>query len=169
LRIRASCPEARASTTLRYEGTTGEIWRDRGRGKTLHARCGNRRRQGAEAKERAFQGIPRKVRPHAAFGWRRNSLGRQTTACRNRRPWRASRNGRSSGGGETARYRTHCGTHSGSLSATRGSEEGPSARYPALHVLTGDLHRDMQYARGCARAGTKLAAVPLESAISPID
>src|SRR6266704_4739143 len=66
-------------------------------------------------------------------------LGRQATHCRDRRPWRASGNGRSPSGGETARYRGHCGAHSGSLSAARGSEEGPSVRHPALHVLTGDL------------------------------
>src|SRR5213075_2716536 len=83
--------------------------------------------------------IPRKVRPHAAFGWGRNSLGRQAAHCRDRRPWRASGNGRSPSGGETARYRGHCGPNIGSLSATGGSEEGPSVRHPALHVLTGHL------------------------------
>ncbi len=66
-------------------------------------------------------------------------LGRQATHCRDRRPWRASGNGRSPSGGETARYRGHCGAHIGSLSAVRGSEEGPSVCHPALHVLTGDL------------------------------
>src|SRR5437870_8384969 len=40
---------------------------------------------------------------------------------------------------ETARYRGHCGAHIGSLSAAGGSEEGPSVRHLALHVLTGDL------------------------------
>src|SRR6058998_3026836 len=63
----------------------------------------------------------------------RNSLGRQATHCRDRRPWRASGNGRSSRGGETARYRGHCGAHTGSLSSTGGSEEGPGVRHPALH------------------------------------
>src|SRR5206468_11168405 len=95
----------------------------------------DRRSQSAEAKERTFQGIPRKVRPHAPFGRGRNSLGRQAAHCRDRRPWRASRNGRSPGGGETARYRGHCGAHVGSLSAAGGSEEGPGLRHPALHVL----------------------------------
>src|SRR5262249_25527905 len=69
----------------------------------------------------------------------KNSVGRQEAAYRNGRPWRASGNGRSPRGGKTARYRGHCGAYSGSLSAARGSEEGPSARDPALHVLTGDL------------------------------
>jgi hypothetical protein len=41
-------------------------------------------------------------------------------------------------GGETARSRDHCGAHIGSLSAAGGSEEGPSVRHPALHVLIGD-------------------------------
>src|SRR6516164_11231103 len=104
-----------ASRTLRCESTTGEIWRDRGRGKTLHARCSDRRRQSAKTQERTFQGIPGKVRPHAAFGRGRNSVGRQAAPCRNGRPWRAAGNGRSSGGGETARYRSHCGAYSGSL------------------------------------------------------
>src|ERR1700758_4904543 len=45
--------------------------------------------------------------------------------CRDWRPRRASGNGRSPGGGETARYRGHCGAHIGSLSATRRREEGP--------------------------------------------
>jgi len=31
------------------------------------------------------------------------------------------------------------GAHIGRLSAAGGSEEGPSVRHPALHVLTGDL------------------------------
>src|SRR6266478_1392838 len=80
-----------------------------------------------------------KVRPHAAFGRGRNSMGRQAAHCRDRRPWRASGNGRSPSGGETARYRGHCGAYIGSLSAAGGSEEGPSVCHPALHVLTGDL------------------------------
>jgi hypothetical protein len=33
-----------------------------------------------EKEERTFQTIPRKVRPHAAFGWGKNSLGRQAIA-----------------------------------------------------------------------------------------
>src|SRR6266567_5322989 len=37
LRIPVSCLGARASRTLRYESTTGQIWRNRGRGKVLHA------------------------------------------------------------------------------------------------------------------------------------
>src|SRR5437764_7521824 len=41
-----------ASRTLRYESTTGEIWRDRGRGKALHTRCGDRRRQSAKTQKR---------------------------------------------------------------------------------------------------------------------
>jgi hypothetical protein len=65
----------------------------------------------------------------------RNPLGRQAAHCRDRRPWRASGNGRSPGRGETARYRGHCGAYIGSLSTTRGREEGPGVRYPALHVL----------------------------------
>jgi hypothetical protein len=40
-------------------------------------------------------------------------------------------NGRSANGGETARNRGHCR----SLSAAEGSEEGPGACNPALHVL----------------------------------
>src|SRR6266487_3374263 len=78
-----------------------------------------------------------KVRTHAAFGRGRNSLGRQAAHCRDRRPWRASGNGRSPSGSEAARYGGHFGAHIGSLRAARGSEEGPSVRYPALHVLTG--------------------------------
>src|SRR5215471_1232575 len=126
-----------ASRTLRYESTTGEIWRDRGRGKALHARCGDRRWQSAKTQERTFQGISEKVRPHAAFGGGRNSVGRQAAPCRNGRPWRASCNGRSLSGGETAKYRGHCSAHSGSLSAAGGSQERPGARHPALHLLTG--------------------------------
>src|SRR6266700_1675752 len=80
-----------------------------------------------------------KVRTHAAFGRGRNSLGRQAAHCRDRRAWRASGNGRSPSGGETARYRGHCEAHNGSLSAAGGSEEGRGLRHPALHVLTGDL------------------------------
>jgi hypothetical protein len=34
--IPASCLGDRASGTLRYEGATGQIWRDRSRGKALH-------------------------------------------------------------------------------------------------------------------------------------
>src|SRR6266480_2707072 len=82
--IHVSCLEARANRRLRYESTTGQIWRDRGRGKALHARCGDRRRQSAETEERTFQAIPRKVRPHAAFGRGRHSLGRQAAYCRDR-------------------------------------------------------------------------------------
>src|SRR4029450_3048805 len=37
LRIPVSCLGARASRTLRHESTTGQIWRDRGGGKALHA------------------------------------------------------------------------------------------------------------------------------------
>src|SRR5205823_14013890 len=81
----------------------------------------------------------RKVRPHAAFGRGRNSLGRQAAPCRDRRAWRASGNGRSPSGGETARYRGHYGAHIGSLSAAEGSEEGPGVRRPALYMLTEDL------------------------------
>src|SRR5439155_27074145 len=55
--------------------------------------------------------------------------------------WRASGNGRSPSGGETAQYRGHCGTHIGSLSAAGGGEEGPGVRHPALHVLTGGFGR----------------------------
>src|SRR6266567_2082099 len=58
---------------------------------------------------------------------------------RDRRPWRASRNGRSLSRCETTRYRGHCGADTGSLSDAGGSEEGPGLRHPALHVLTGDL------------------------------
>src|SRR5438093_1396322 len=86
---RHHCLGDRASGRLRYESTTGEIWRDRGRGKALHAGCGDRRRQSAKTQERTFQTIPRKVRPHACFGRGRNSLGKQAAPCRNRRPWRA--------------------------------------------------------------------------------
>src|SRR5882724_7525395 len=139
LRIPVSCLGARASGRLRYESTTGQIWRDRGRGKALHARCGDRQRQSAETEERTFQAISRKVRPHSAFERGKNSLGRQAAHYRDRRPWRASGNGRSPSGGETARYRGDCGAHIGSLSAAGGSEEGPGVRHPALHVLTGDL------------------------------
>src|SRR5439155_26042981 len=57
--------------------------------------------------------------------------------CRDRRQWRASGNGRSPSGSEAARYRGHFGAYIGSLWAARGSEEGPSVRHPALHVLTG--------------------------------
>jgi hypothetical protein len=39
---------------------------------------------------------------NAAFGRGGNSVGRRAAACRNGRPWRASGNGRSLGGGETA-------------------------------------------------------------------
>src|SRR6266481_497409 len=78
-------------------------------------------------------------------------LGRQAAACRNRRPWRTSGNGRSPSGGETARYRGDCGAHIGSLSPAGGSEERPGACHPALHVLTGNLRR--RYAIR-ARAGT---------------
>jgi hypothetical protein len=45
--------------------------------------------------------------------------------------------------------------HIGSLSAAGGSEEGPSVRHPALHVLTrdlGDWHRkreSQRHANGC--------------------
>src|SRR5204863_7353080 len=126
-----------ASRTLRYEGTTGEIWRDRGRGKALHTRCGDRRRQSAKTQKRTFKGISGKVWPHAAFGRGRNSVGRQAAPHRNGRPWRASGNGRNLSGGETAQYRGHCSAHSGSLSAARGSQEGSGARHPALHLLTG--------------------------------
>src|SRR6266513_1050379 len=139
LRIPVSCLGARASGRLRYESTTGQIWRGRGRGKALHARCGDRRRQSAETEERTFQAIPRKVRPHAAFGWGKNSLGRRAAHYRDRRPWRASGNGRTPSGGETARCRGHCEAHIGSLSPAGGSEERPGIRHPALHVLTGDL------------------------------
>src|SRR5207253_8386904 len=89
------CLGAQASGTLRNESTTGQIWRDRGRGKALHARRGDRRRQSSQTEKRTFQAIPRKVRPHAAFGRGRNPLGRQATHCRDRRTWRASGNGRS--------------------------------------------------------------------------
>jgi hypothetical protein len=94
--------------------------------------------QSAETEKGTFQAIPRKVRPHAAFGRGRNSLGRQAAHRRDRRPWRASGNGGSPSGGETARDRGDCRAHIGSLSAAGGSEEGPSVRHPALHVLTGD-------------------------------
>ena len=36
---------------------------------------GDRRRQSEQAQESAFEGIPGKVRPHAAFGRGRNSVG----------------------------------------------------------------------------------------------
>src|SRR4029453_15801706 len=93
----------------------------------------------SQTEERAFQAIPRKVRPHAAFGRRKNPLGRQAAHCRDRRPWRASGNGRSPSGGKTARYRGHCEAHLRSLSDAGGSEEGQGVRTPELHVLTGDL------------------------------
>jgi hypothetical protein len=105
--------------------------------------------QGTETEKRTFQAIPRKVWPHAAFGRGRNPLGRQAAHRRNWRPWRSPGNGRSPGRGETARYRGHCGAHIGSLSPTRGREEGPGVRYPALHVLTrgfGRLNRS-EFAR----------------------
>src|SRR5207245_9920605 len=86
---------------------------------------------------RTFQAIPRKVWPHAAFGRGRNSLGRQAAHCWNRRPWRASGNGRSPSGGKTARHGGHYGAHLGSLSAAGGREHGPRVGDPALHVLTG--------------------------------
>jgi hypothetical protein len=63
-------------------------------------------------------------------------LGRQAAHRRDRRSWRASGNGRSPSGGETARYRGDCEAHSGSVSPAGGSEEGPGLRHPALHVLT---------------------------------
>src|SRR5438105_787019 len=87
----------------------------------------------------ALEAIPVRVRAHAAFGGGRNSLGRRAADCGDRRPWRASGNGRSPSGGETAWYRGHCGAHIGSLSAVGGSKEGPSVCHPALHVLTEDL------------------------------
>jgi hypothetical protein len=79
----------------------------------------------------------------------RNSLGRQATPCGNRRPWCASDNGRSPSGGETARCAGHCGAYSGSLSAARGSEEGPGARHPALYVLTDDLDSVLEVWSSC--------------------
>src|SRR5947208_1821361 len=84
-----------------------EIPRDRGRGKALHTRCGDRRRQSAKTQKRTFKGISGKVWPHAAFGRGRNSVGRQAAPHRNGRPWRASGNGRNLSGGETAQYRGH--------------------------------------------------------------
>jgi hypothetical protein len=54
---------------------------------------------------------------------------------------------RSSSGGETAGYQGYCGAHIESLPAAGGSEEGPSVRHPALHVLTGvlgDRHRKLE-------------------------
>src|SRR5438874_12698813 len=66
-------------------------------------------------------------------------LGRQAAHYRDRRAWRASGNGRSPSGGETARYRGHYGAHTGSLSAAEGNEEGPGVRRPALYMLTEDL------------------------------
>src|SRR5205823_6340634 len=52
------------------------------------------------------------------------------------RPWRASGNGRTPSGGETARCRGHCEAHIGSLSPAGGSEKRPGIRHPALHMLT---------------------------------
>src|SRR5262249_27504818 len=75
----------------------------------------------------------------------RNPLGRKTAHCWDRCPWRACGDGRRRSGGETARYRDHCGAHIGSLSTAAGSEEGPSVRHPALHVLTGDLGNRIAY------------------------
>src|SRR4030095_13488102 len=109
-------------------------------------------------KKGAFQAIPRKVRPYAAFGRGRNSLGRQAAHCRDWCPWRASGNGRSPSGGETARHRGHCGADIGSLSAARGSEEGPGLRHPALHLLTGDFGRANQ-SEGVAKSNRRTLLV----------